>query len=145
MKNHYYATEWCRNYQCEILHAFWFCKNGHSFLVLHRIFTSTSIFIRIVRPCIWQPSAVPEIAVSVFVLWLFTASINHSTNSRISPGWQFSALQTASSVLNRMALAFPVLSMERLASVKSTFSESSFNDIFRLAIMTSKFTMIGMA
>jgi len=44
-----------------------------------------------------------------------------------------------------MALALPVFSIERLASVKSTFSESSFNDIFRLAIITSKFTIIGMA
>jgi hypothetical protein len=51
----------------------------------------------------------------------------------------------ASNVLNRMAFAFPVLSMERLASVMSTFSESSFSDIFRFAIITSKFTIIGMA
>ena len=51
----------------------------------------------------------------------------------------------ASNVLKRIALALPVLSMERLDKVKSTLSESSFNDIFRLAIITSKFTMIGIA
>jgi hypothetical protein len=62
-----------------------------------------------------------------------------------SPGWQSRALQIDSSVLNRMAFAFPVFNIDRLASVKSTFAESSFNDIFRLAIITSKFTIIGMA
>lgn len=60
-----------------------------------------------------------------------------------SPGWQSNAWHSDSSVLNRIAFAFPVLSMERLASVKSTFSESSFKDILRLAIITSKFTIIG--
>jgi hypothetical protein len=64
--------------------------------------------------------------------------------SKISAGWQFSALQIASNVLKRMALALPVFSIERLASVKSTFAESSFNDIFRFAIITSKFTIMGM-
>jgi hypothetical protein len=64
-------------------------------------------------------------------------------NSNRSPGWQSSALQSDSSVLNRTAFALPVLSMERLDSVRSTFSESSFNEIFRLAIITSRFTMIG--
>ena len=65
--------------------------------------------------------------------------------SRMSPGWQSKALQIDSSVVNLMAFAFPVFKMERLDKVKSTFSDSSFNDIFRLAIITSKFTMIGMA
>lgn len=51
----------------------------------------------------------------------------------------------ASNVLKRIALALPVFSMERLDKVKSTLSESSFNDIFRLAIITSKFTIIGIA
>jgi len=64
-------------------------------------------------------------------------------NSNKSPGWQSSALQRDSSVLNRIAFAFPVLSMERFDNVKSTFSESSFNDIFRRAIITSRFTIIG--
>jgi len=63
----------------------------------------------------------------------------------MSPGWQSNALQTASSVLNRIALALPVFNIERLDNVKSTFAESSFNDIFRFAIITSKFTMIGIA
>ena len=56
---------------------------------------------------------------------------------------QLRALQIASKVLNRMAFAFPVFKMERLERVKSTFSESSLSDIFRFAIMTSKFTIIG--
>jgi hypothetical protein len=41
-----------------------------------------------------------------------------------------------------MAFALPVFKMERFDKVKSTFSESSFNDIFRLAIMTSRFTIM---
>jgi hypothetical protein len=63
----------------------------------------------------------------------------------MSAGWQSNTLQMASSVLNRMALALPVFRIERFESVKSTFSESSFNDIFRFAIITSKFTIMGMA
>ena len=66
-----------------------------------------------------------------------------STNSRMSPGWQFKAWQIASRVLKRIALALPVFRIERLESVNSTFSESSFNDIFLLAIITSRFTIIG--
>jgi hypothetical protein len=49
----------------------------------------------------------------------------------------------ASSVLNRMAFAFPVFSIERFAGVIPTFSDNSLSDIFRLAIITSKFTIIG--
>jgi hypothetical protein len=49
----------------------------------------------------------------------------------------------ASKVLNLMALALPVFRIERFESVRSTFSESSFNDIFRLAIITSRFTIMG--
>ncbi len=63
--------------------------------------------------------------------------------SKISPGWQFSALQIASKVLNRMAFAFPVFKIERLESVKSTFAERSFSEIFRFAITTSRFTIIA--
>lgn len=62
----------------------------------------------------------------------------------MSPGWQSRALQMDSKVLNRMAFAFPVFRMDRLERVISTFSESSFNDIFRLAITTSKLTIMGM-
>jgi len=61
----------------------------------------------------------------------------------ILTGWQSNALQIASNVLKRIAFAFPVFKMERLDNVKSTLSESSFSEIFRFAIMTSKFTMIG--
>ena len=61
----------------------------------------------------------------------------------MSPGWQSKALQIASKVLNQIAFALPVFKIERLDNVKSTLSESSFREIFRFAIMTSKFTIIG--
>ena len=63
--------------------------------------------------------------------------------SNISPGWQLSSLQIASKVENRTALAFPVFRMERLAGVRSIFSASSPSEIFRFAIITSRFTIIG--
>jgi hypothetical protein len=63
----------------------------------------------------------------------------------MSPGWQSSALHIASKVLKRIAFAFPVFKIERLDNVRTTLSESSFNEIFRLAIITSKFTIIGIA
>jgi len=63
----------------------------------------------------------------------------------MSPGWQSSALQIASKVLNLIAFAFPVFKIERFDKVSPTFSESSFSDIFRFAIITSKFTMIATA
>ncbi|GEM_PF-1977363 len=66
-----------------------------------------------------------------------------STNSKMSPGWHSNTLQITSNVLNLIALAFPVFNIERFESERSTFSDSSFNDIFLLAIMTSKFTIIG--
>ncbi len=61
----------------------------------------------------------------------------------MSPGWQSRALQMDSKVLNRMAFAFPVLRMERLDNVKSTFAESSFSEILRFAIITSRFTIMA--
>lgn len=61
----------------------------------------------------------------------------------MSPGWQSNTLQIASNVLKRMAFAFPVFKMDKLDRVKPTFSDSSFRDIFRLAIITSRFTIIG--
>ena len=67
------------------------------------------------------------------------------TYSKISAGWQSSALQIASKVLKRIAFAFPVFRIERFDNVRSTLSESSFSEIFRFAIITSKFTIIGMA
>ena len=42
-----------------------------------------------------------------------------------------------------MAFAFPVFNMERLAGVRSIFSAKSPSEIFRFAIITSKFTIIG--
>jgi len=63
----------------------------------------------------------------------------------MSLGWQSNALQIASKVLKRIAFAFPVFKMERLDNVKSTLSESSFREIFRFAIITSKFTMIAIS
>ena len=67
------------------------------------------------------------------------------TYSKISPGWQSNALQIASKVLNRIAFALPVFSIDKLDNVKSTLSERSFREIFRFAIITSKFTIIGIA
>ncbi len=78
------------------------------------------------------------------IIRFYTFSISE-TNSKISPGWQFKTSQIASKVLNLIALALPVFKMERFDSVISTFSDSSDNGIFRLASMTSKFTIIGMA
>lgn len=68
---------------------------------------------------------------------------SYSTYFKISPGWQSNALQIAAKVLNRTAFAFPFFNMERLDKVTPTFWESSFNDIFRLAIITSKSTTIA--
>ncbi len=42
-----------------------------------------------------------------------------------------------------MAFAFPVFNMERFDKVNPTLSDSSLSDIFRFAIITSKFTMMG--
>ena len=67
-----------------------------------------------------------------------------SLNSKISPGWHSSSLQIASNVEKRMAFAFPVFNMERLAGVRSIFSARSPSEIFRFAIITSRFTIIGM-
>src|SRR6202451_2545543 len=53
------------------------------------------------------------------------------TNSRMSPGWQPSAPQIASSVEKRIARALPVLRIERLASVMSMRSARSVRVIRR--------------
>lgn len=50
-----------------------------------------------------------------------------------------------SSVENLTALAFPVLRMERLAGVMPIFSASAAEDIFRLASITSTFTIIDIS
>ena len=67
-----------------------------------------------------------------------------SEYSRISPGWQSKASQMASNVENLIALAFPVLRMERLAVVIPTFSASSLLFISRLASIMSKLIKIAM-
>lgn len=63
--------------------------------------------------------------------------------SNISPGWQSRALQIASSVERRIALAFSFFRIDRLAIVMPTFSASSVTLILRLASMTSMFIMMG--
>jgi hypothetical protein len=64
--------------------------------------------------------------------------------SKISPGWQSSALQTASRVDSRIAFTLPFFKTEMLAIVMPTFSESSVTLIFRFANMTSMLMMIAM-
>jgi hypothetical protein len=51
----------------------------------------------------------------------------------------------ASRVEKRIALALPVLRIERLARVMSTFSDNSVSDMRRLAMTSSRVTMMGMA
>ena len=76
--------------------------------------------------------------------FIFKISVYSSfTYSKISAGWQSNTSQIVSSVLKRIAFAFPVFKIERLESVNPTFSESSLSDIFLLAIITSKFTIIA--
>jgi len=60
----------------------------------------------------------------------------------MSPGWHSNILQMASKVENRMALAFPVLRMDKLAGVRSSFLANSLERIFRLANTTSKLMTI---
>lgn len=62
--------------------------------------------------------------------------------SNMSPGWHSRTSQIASKVVNLIAFALPVFKMERFDRVRPTLSESAFNDIFLLAIITSKFTII---
>ena len=64
----------------------------------------------------------PALGAAVFtaVIWAFVL---------LSPGWQASARQSASRVEKRTALALPVLSTERFASVMPTFSACSRRQI----------------
>src|SRR5690606_23396828 len=64
--------------------------------------------------------------------------------SRISPGSHSRALQIASRVERRIALARLFLRMDILAIVIPTFSDSSVTLIFLLASITSMLMMIGM-
>ena len=61
----------------------------------------------------------------------------------MSPGWQSSSLQMASSVENLIALALLFFNIERFDSVIPTLDASSDAPIFLFAIITSKFTTIG--
>lgn len=63
--------------------------------------------------------------------------------SSMSPGWQSRISQMLVRVEKRMALAFPVLRIDRLEGVISIRDASSPSDIFRLAIITSRFIIIG--
>ncbi len=65
------------------------------------------------------------------------------TYSRMSPGVQSSSLQMSSRVENLIALALPLLSMERLAMVIPILSESSVSDILFFASCTSRLVIIG--
>src|ERR1700730_11558396 len=67
------------------------------------------------------------------------------TNSRMSPGWQPSAPQIASSVEKRIARALPVLRIERLASVMSMRSARSVRVIRRSWSSSSSFTAMAMS
>ena len=62
----------------------------------------------------------------------------------MSPGWQSRMLRMLVSVENLMAFAFPVLRMERLDGVMFILSARSPKEILRFAIITSRFTIIGM-
>jgi hypothetical protein len=62
----------------------------------------------------------------------------------MSPGWHRSSLQIASSVENLIAFALLVFNIDKLAFVIPTLSARSDKEIFRFAIITSRFTIIAM-
>ena len=62
-------------------------------------------------------------------------------NSRMSAGWQSRAVQIALRVLKRMALALPVLRIERFAIVMPTRSESSVMLIFRFKLTAAAYAV----
>src|SRR5688572_27722095 len=63
----------------------------------------------------------------------------------MSPGWQESASQIASSVEKRIARALPVLRIERLASVIPTLSARSVSVIRRSCSTSSSLTTMAMS
>ena len=63
--------------------------------------------------------------------------------SRISPGWQSSALQMPSSVENLTPFTLPVFIFYCLTLEMPTFSASSFRDILRSAIILSSLSIIA--
>ena len=69
-------------------------------------------------------------------------SSSASEYSKMSPGWQESALQMASSVEKRIALILPVFILERLTLDTPTFSDRSFRLILRSAMTRSRRRMI---
>ena len=71
-------------------------------------------------------------------------SLASSVKDRMSPGWQARTRQIASSVVNRMARAFPVLRMDRFGTLTPTAADKSLSFILRRASMTSRFTMMAM-
>jgi len=73
---------------------------------------------------------------AVFIYFLY---------SKISPGWQSKALQIASKVENRTALAFPFFKIDKLAIVIPTFSASSVTLIFLFASITSMLIIIAIS
>lgn len=72
-------------------------------------------------------------------------SLCPSRYSSKSPGWQSSALQMASSVDSRTALALPFFKMDKFAIVMPTRSESSVTLIFLFASITSILMIIAIA
>ena len=70
-------------------------------------------------------------------------SVSSGTYSNKSPGWQSSAAHNLFNVSTFTAFAFPFFRIETFAIVIPSFSESSVTLIFRLASMTSIFTIIA--
>ena len=82
-----------------------------------------------------MPSKVPMIS-------LCYSTRSSTRYSRISPGVHCNSRQMASRVLRRMALALPVLRMEKLAWVRPMRSASSLERILRFASITSMLMII---
>src|SRR5699024_7022620 len=83
--------------------------------------------------------------ISCFQVFHIQSLPSSGTYSRISPGWQFSSRHKASRVVKRTALALPFFKTERLAGVIPMALASSPAPTFLLAIITSRFTIIGIS
>ena len=79
----------------------------------------------------------------IFNLNVYLEFVSEDWYSRISAGWQSRTLHINSSVVKRIALALPCFKMDKLDNVIPTRSDRVFKDIFRFAIITSRFTIIG--
>jgi len=86
-------------------------------------------------------SGTSPIILNLDLCYLFIPSL--LLYSSMSPGWQSKALQIASKVEKRIALALSFFNIERLAIVIPTLSESSVTLIFRLASITSMLIIIA--